>query len=81
MLLLWDLHGKHAVHETQIIYKDSVHTSQETNYVPAINVNRLMLFRETVVAYCKNRKKNEYIVWAEMSVELNFEAYVVTTEF
>jgi hypothetical protein len=43
----------------QIIYKNSVRTSQETHYVSATKPNRLMLFGETVAVYCENR--TEYI--------------------
>jgi hypothetical protein len=32
-----------------------VRTSQETNYVSATELNRLMLFMETVAVYCENR--------------------------
>jgi hypothetical protein len=38
----------------QIIYKNSVPTSQETHHVTATKPNRLMLFRETVAVYCEN---------------------------
>jgi hypothetical protein len=31
-----------------------VRTSQETHYVPAMEPNRLMLFRETVGVYCES---------------------------
>jgi hypothetical protein len=36
------------------IYKNSVRTSEETQYISATETNRLMLFRETVAVYCKN---------------------------
>jgi hypothetical protein len=42
----------------QIIYKNSVRTSQETRYVSATKPNRLMLFRETVTVYCENRTEH-----------------------
>jgi hypothetical protein len=38
----------------KIIYKDSFRTSQETHYVSATKLNRLMLFRETVAVYYEN---------------------------
>jgi hypothetical protein len=41
-----------------IIYKHSVHTSQEIHYVSATKPNRLMLFRETVAVYCENHMKH-----------------------
>jgi hypothetical protein len=37
-----------------MIYKKSVRTSQETDYVSATKPNRLILFRETDVVYCEN---------------------------
>jgi hypothetical protein len=37
-----------------VVYINSVCTSQETHYVSATKPNRLMLFRETVAVYCEN---------------------------
>jgi hypothetical protein len=42
----------------QIIYKDSVRTSQETYYASATKPNGLMLFRETVAVYCENQMEH-----------------------
>jgi hypothetical protein len=41
-----------------MIYKISLHTSQETHYVSATKTNRLMLFRETVAVYCENHMEH-----------------------
>jgi hypothetical protein len=41
-----------------IIYKNSIHTSQETSHASATKTNRLMLFRETVAVYCENRTEH-----------------------
>jgi hypothetical protein len=35
-------------------YKDTLRTSQETHYSSATKPNRLMLFRETISAYCES---------------------------
>jgi hypothetical protein len=43
----------------EIIYKNSVRTSQETHYISATEPNLLMLFRETVAVYCE--KHSEHI--------------------
>jgi hypothetical protein len=43
---------------TQIIYKDSVRTSQETHYVSATKPSRLMLFGDTVAVYCENHTEH-----------------------
>jgi hypothetical protein len=51
--LLWE------PYETQLIYKDSVRTSQETHYVFATKPNRLMLFRETFAVYCENHTEHD----------------------
>jgi hypothetical protein len=40
------------------IYKNSVRTSQETNYVSTTKTNRLMLFGETVAVYCENHTEH-----------------------
>jgi hypothetical protein len=42
----------------RVIYKDSFRTSQETHYVTATKINRLMLFREIVAIYCENRTEH-----------------------
>jgi hypothetical protein len=41
-----------------ILYTDSVHTSQETHDVSATETNRLMLFRENVTVCFENRLKH-----------------------
>jgi hypothetical protein len=38
----------------EIMFQNSVPTSQETYYVSATKPNRLMLFRETIAVYCEN---------------------------
>jgi hypothetical protein len=45
-----------------IIYKNSVHTSQETYYVTATKPSRLMLFRETVAVNCENHTEHTDIL-------------------
>jgi hypothetical protein len=44
----------------QIIYNNSVPTSQEKHYVSATKTkpNRLMLFRKTVAVYCENQREH-----------------------
>jgi hypothetical protein len=37
---------------------NSVHISQETQYVSATKPNRLMLFRETVAVICENHTEH-----------------------
>jgi hypothetical protein len=41
-----------------MILTNSVRTSQETHYVSAIEINPLMLFRETVAVYCENHTEH-----------------------
>jgi hypothetical protein len=41
-----------------IIYKNSVRTSPETQYVTTTKPNQLMLFRETVTVYCENHMEH-----------------------
>jgi hypothetical protein len=53
----------------QIIYKDSVRTSQETHYISAIKPNRLMLFRGN--SRClpwESYEIHRYTLWAECRV-------------
>jgi hypothetical protein len=40
------------------IYKNPIRTSQETHYVFATKLNRLMLFRKTVAVYCENHTEH-----------------------
>jgi hypothetical protein len=42
----------------QIIYTNSVRTSQEAHYVSATEPNRLMVFGETVAVYCENHTEH-----------------------
>jgi hypothetical protein len=42
----------------QIIYKDSVRTSQETYYISATKTNRLMLFKKIIAVYCENHTEH-----------------------
>jgi hypothetical protein len=42
------------------MYKGSVRTSQEAHYTSATKTNRLMLFGETVDAYCENQTEQTY---------------------
>jgi hypothetical protein len=44
--------------DLQIIYKNSVRTSQKTHYVSARKPSRLKLFRETVYVYCENHTEH-----------------------
>jgi hypothetical protein len=50
--------GERTIRNTQIIYKYSVLTSEETHYISATKPNRLMLFRETVAVYCENHTEH-----------------------
>jgi hypothetical protein len=47
-----------TIRNTQIIYKNSVRTSQETHHVSATKPNRLMLFWETVAVCCENHTEH-----------------------
>jgi hypothetical protein len=47
LLILWN-----------IIFKNSVRTSQETHYVTATKPNRLILLRETVAVCCENHTEH-----------------------
>jgi hypothetical protein len=44
--------------ENHTEHTDTVHTSQETHYVSATKLNRLMLFGETVAVYCENHTEH-----------------------
>jgi hypothetical protein len=46
------------IRNTNNIYRNSVRTSQETHYVSATELNRLMLFRETVAVICENQTEH-----------------------
>jgi hypothetical protein len=48
-----------------MIYKDSVGTSQETNYVSNTESNQLILFGETVAVYCDSHKEHRHAVWKD----------------
>jgi hypothetical protein len=48
----------HEIILIQIVYKNSVRTSQETHYVSATETNRLMLFGETIAVYCENHTEH-----------------------
>jgi hypothetical protein len=37
-----------------IIFKYSLHTSEDTRHISATKPNQLMLFRETIAVYCEN---------------------------
>jgi hypothetical protein len=43
----------------QIVYKNSVRTSQETHYVSATKPNWLMLFGETIAVYLESHIKHK----------------------
>jgi translation initiation factor IF-1 len=49
----------------------SVHTSQETHYVPATEPNRLMLFGETVAVCCENRTEHINTLCGQISDQLH----------
>jgi hypothetical protein len=51
-------HGCSSCSKTCIIIMNSVPTSQETHCVFATKPNRLMLFREIIVVYCKNHTEH-----------------------
>jgi hypothetical protein len=40
------------------LYKNSVHTSQETHYFSATETSRLILLRQRIVVYCENHTKH-----------------------
>jgi hypothetical protein len=46
-------------YETQIIYKNSVRTSQKTHHISGTETNRLMLFGETISVYCENHTEHK----------------------
>jgi hypothetical protein len=66
------------------MYKNSVHTSQETHYVSATKTNRLILFRKTITFYFENCTKHTntlcYIVLEHVvNIEpLGFKWLIVT---
>jgi hypothetical protein len=43
--------------------KHSFRTSQETQHVSATEPNRLMVFGETVAAYCENHTEHTDTLW------------------
>jgi hypothetical protein len=43
----------------QIIYTNSVPTSQETHYVSATNINQVILSRDITAVYCEKHWKTE----------------------
>jgi uncharacterized protein (DUF1499 family) len=47
-----------TIRNTILVYKHSVRTSQETHYVSATELNRLMLFVETVAVYCESHMEH-----------------------
>jgi hypothetical protein len=55
---------------------NSVRTSQETHYVSAIKLNRLMLFRETVAVYCATIRSPQMHCVGRMQ---KYCAHIVTT--
>jgi hypothetical protein len=57
-----------------IIYKNSVRTSQETHYVTATEPNRLMLFRGTVAVYCENHMEHMNTLCGQ-NAEFNIVTY------
>jgi hypothetical protein len=42
----------------QIVYRNSVRTSQETQHVSVTKPNRFMLLRETIAVYCESHKEH-----------------------
>jgi hypothetical protein len=50
--------GVRGVKIIQLIYKNPVLTSQETYYVSAKKLNRLILFGETVTVHCENQTEH-----------------------
>jgi hypothetical protein len=64
----------------QIIYTNSVRTSQETHHVSATKPNRLMLFGKTVAVYCENHTEHtDTLLWAECRVCTSQETHYVST--
>jgi hypothetical protein len=41
-----------------MLFKNVVRTSQETHYVSATDIKRLMLFREIIAVYCENHTEH-----------------------
>jgi hypothetical protein len=65
--------------QSSVIYTNSVHTSQETHYVSATKINRLMLFRETVAVYCENHLEHTNTLYgqnAEFCNMYKFSSYL-----
>jgi hypothetical protein len=56
----------------EIIFTNSVRTSQETYYISATKTNRLMLFRERIPVYCEKHTKYTDIIFGQ-----NAEFYCV----
>jgi hypothetical protein len=57
-----------------IIYKNSVHTSQETHHISATKPNRLMLFRETVAVYCENHTEHTDTLCGQNAVYIRIQS-------
>jgi hypothetical protein len=55
-------------------YNNSVCTSQETHYISTTNISRLMLFRETNAAYCRNCMKHTNILFRQNRGVLHVKA-------
>jgi hypothetical protein len=55
--LLGEAYGQKKIN-FQIIYKNSVRTSQETRYISSTKANRLMLLGESVSVYCENHTEH-----------------------
>jgi hypothetical protein len=49
------------------IYKNSVRTSQETDYISDTETNLLMLFMETVAVYCENYTEDTNTLCGQMA--------------
>jgi hypothetical protein len=60
---------------SQIIYKNPVRTSQETQYISPTKSNRLMLFGETVAGYCKNDTEHTNALCDHKAVFLYIETF------
>jgi hypothetical protein len=63
------------------IYKNSVRTSQETHYVSATKLNRLMLFREIIAVYFENHMEHRNIFCVgrmQSFLTLKHMVYIVT---
>jgi hypothetical protein len=61
----------------QIIYKNSVHTSQETHYVSVTETSRLMP-RKTVAVYCENHTEHINTLCGQKTQSVPYRKHVTS---